>query len=283
VSLSLACAIVGCTERRADPGPPIMVFAAASLARPLQALATAYHDGTGVDVRREIGGSLEHARKITDFGRIPDVLILAEDEVIAALMPAHLDWYVRFATTQLVVAYTDRSRYADSLDAGNWYRILARDGVRIGRGDSALAPVGRHALAVLRRADAYYNQTGVTRALMANAPARHVRPNAAELAVLLETGEVDYVLEYEAVARQHGFRVLPLPLDLAVPVLYGVTVPRDAPRAAAGRAFVEFLLSVDGRRLLRADGVELLRLPVALGNNVPPEIAELVRTVAATP
>lgn len=259
-----------------------MVFAAASLANPLAAFSRAFHDGGGTVVQLELGGSLEHARKITDLGRVPDVLMLAEDEVIASLMPAHIDWYVRFATTRIVIAYTNRSRYGDSLNPENWWRVLSRDGVAIGRGDSVIAPVGRHGVTVLRRAETYYAQAGLTARLLANAVPGYMRPNAADLAALLEAGEVDYVLDYESVAKQHGFKYLTLPLDLAVPVLYGVAVPKLAPNGRGGLSFVEFMLSSDGRRVLRDAGVEMLSLPVAMGTNVPPEISERVRTVAAT-
>jgi ABC-type molybdate transport system substrate-binding protein len=194
-------------------------------------------------------------------------------------MPAHLEWYVRFATTRIVIAYGPRSKHADSLNAENWWRILSRPGVAIGRGDSLIAPVGRHGLAVLRRAEMYYAQAGLARRLLANSPNRLMRPNAAELAALLETGEVDYALDYESVAKQHGFRYLTLPPDLADAVLYGVAVPSRAANRAGGEEFVAFMLSGDGLRVLRDAGVELLRLPVAMGTNVPAEIAERVRTL----
>lgn len=282
--LVFASLLASCGDQRAkEAGPPITVFAAASLAHPLAALADDWNERTGVLVQREIGGSHEHARKITELGRIPDVLMLAEDEVIASLMPAHLEWYVRFGTSRIVIAYGQRSKFADSVNAENWWEILARPGVSIGRGDSLVAPVGRHGLSVLRKAESYYAQAGLTGRLMDNAGNRHMRAHAADLAALLETGEVDYVLEYESVAKQHGFRYVSLPLDLAVPVLYGVAVPARAANVAGGVEFVTFMLSSDGRRIMRDAGVDLLALPVAMGTNVPSEITELVRTVASVP
>lgn len=270
--------LVACGGRSRKPGPPITVFAAASLAQPLAALTQAYLDGTGTVVQRELGGSVEHARKLTELGRIPDVLLLADDDVLASLMPAHIDWYARFATTRLVIAYTERSIHADSISAENWWAILSADGVRVGRGDSVIAPVGRQALSLLRRAETYYDRPGLAEQLRRNAAARFVRPNAADLAVLLETGEVDYIIEYEAVARQHGLKYVTLPLDLATPVLYGVSVPKHAPNAAEARRFVQFMLSADGRRIMNDAGMELLPLAVAIGTNIPPGIAALVRT-----
>jgi molybdate/tungstate transport system substrate-binding protein len=118
--------------------------------------------------------------------------------------------------------------------------------------------------------------------LITSAPASPiVRPNATELAALLETGEVDYILDYESVAQQYGFQFVALPDDLAVAILYGVAVPRAAPHAADAVRFVAFLLSEEGKRILRDAHVNVLSVPVAVGANVPVEITELVRTLTS--
>ena len=109
---------------------------------------------------------------------------------------------------------------------------------------------------------------------------RYVRPNATELAALLETGEVDYILDYESVARQYGFNYVTLPEDLAVAVLYGISVPRQAAHFAEGVQFVALVLSDEGRRILRDASVNMLPVPVAIGSAIPPEISDRVRTVA---
>lgn len=263
------------------PREPITLYAAASLARPVRAMGDAFLDETGIPVRLETGGSMELARRLTDLGASPDVLLLADDDVTASLMPGHIDWYVRFATSRLVLAYTPRSRHADSITAENWRAVLARDGVTIGRADSAIAPAGRHALSVLRRAGDYYREPGLGARLMANATERTVRPNAAELAVLLQSGEVDYILEYESVAKQYGFHYVRLPADLSPAVLYSVSIPRATARHDAAVAFVAHLLGNDGRRFLREASMETLRVPVAMGANLPAGIEALVRTMAS--
>ena len=278
---ALVCA--ACSGSTDEPKPPITIFAAASLARPLATLSDSFRARTGVPARRELGGSLEHVRKVSALGRIPDVILLADDEVIASLTPSHLDWYIRFATSRLVIAYTPRSRHADSVTADNWWRILTRDGVSVGRADSAIAPAGRHALTLLRRAEAYYREAGLSARLLAQSGARFIRPNATELAALLETAEVDYVLEYESVAKQFGFKYILLPADLAGTVLYGVSVPRNAMYRREGERFVTYLLSDEGKAILRGADVEVLRLPVAIGTNIPSGISDLVRTIETGP
>jgi molybdate/tungstate transport system substrate-binding protein len=244
-------------------------------------LADSFRVTTGIPLRVELGGSLELSRRTTDLGTPPDVLLLADDVVMAALMPAHLDWYVRFATSSLVVAHGDRARGVDSISPENWWRILSAEGVTIGRADSAIAPAGRHALGVLRRAEAYYGQRGLTQQLLSRSGPRLVRPNATELAALLDAGQVDFILEYESVARQFGFRYVKLPADLAPAVLYGAGVPKASSRAEDAVRFVVYLLGPDGERIMRAAHVDVLRTPVVIGRNIPVEVSSLGRTVVS--
>jgi len=281
--LSLALLLAGCGgQPREEPKSPITVFAAASLARPLKTLADSFQRRAGIVTLSELGGSLDQSRKMTELGRIPDVLMLVDDDVVAALVPTYLDWYVRFATTRVVVAYGPKSRFAGSITSDNWWRVLSRPGVRIGRADPGTAPAGRHALALLGRTASYYVRPGLTDTLLARSQLRYLRPNATELAALLEAGEVDYILEYESVARQYEFKFVILPDDLAPGILYGLSVPRQAAHIAEAVQFAAFVLSSDGYRILRDAQVSVLTVPVAIGSNVPTEITELVRTVAAT-
>ena len=277
--VAVALALCACAD--AEPRPPITVFAAASLARPLKPLTDSFQRASRVPALVEIGGSLEHARKLTDLGRVSDVIILVDDDVMASLAPAHLAWYVRFATNQLVVAYGARSAHRDSITAENWWRILAKRGVRIGRADPVMAPVGAHALNLLRRVDGYYNRVGASDSLLARALQQYVRPNATELAALLETGEVDYIIDYESVARQYGFAFVALPQDLSPAILYGIGVPRLATNATSGIEFTAYLLSHVGKRMLRDAHIRVLDTPVAVGTDLPSAITPLVRTSAA--
>lgn len=275
----LALALCACADR--NPQPPITIFAAASLARPLKTLTDSFHRQRRVPSLVEIGGSLEHARKITDLGRTPDVIMLADDDVMASLVPGHLGWYVRFATNRLVIAYGERSQLRDSLTTDNWWSVLARRGVRVGRADPTVAPAGHHALNLIRRIDDYYDRRGAGDAVMARALPQYVRSNAAELAALLQTGEVDYIIDYESVARQYGFDFVALPQDLSPTILYGIGVPRQAKDSLNAIEFTAFILSDAGQRALRDAHVRVLDTPVAIGNAIPSAITPLVRTSTA--
>jgi len=283
-TLLLSLLFLGACERPRPevPRPPITIFAAASLARPLRVVADSFRVRSAVTSLVELGGSMDQVRKITDLGRVPDVMLLVDDDLTASLVPAHLDWYVRYGTNRLVIAYAPKSRFADSVTTDNWWKILTRRDVTIGRADPDVAPVGKHALTMLKRASTYYRTAGLSERLIEHAPLRFVRPNAAELAALLETGEVDYIIDYSSVAQQYGFSFVTVPEDLAAPVVYTATVPRSAPHFTEGIEFVAYLLSADGKGLLRDAHVDVLTVPVAIGSVVPPEISRIVRTAFTT-
>ena len=276
----------------------LVVFSAASLAVPMRALLDTVSRESGAVVQEEHGGSLELARRVTELHRVPDVIALADEEVFPrVLVPSATSWYATFARNRMVIAWTARSRYASELDASTWFRILLRPDVLVGRTDPELAPAGYRALLMYALAEQYYREPGLAARLVRASPARLQRGNAAELAALLEAGELDYIIEYESLAQAHHFAMLRLPpeIDLGdaslasayavaavrvrrgqdsvtlrgTPIRYALSVPRAAPHAAAGARFVTTLLGARGKATFRGANVDMLDRPVLIGDSVP--------------
>jgi len=281
----------------------LLLFIAASLTKPIQPVLDTFAARTGVVIQRESGASLEHVRKITDLHRVPDVLLLADADVISQLLvPRYATWYADFARNRMVVAYTDRSRHVKQITAANWMQILQRDDVEVGRTDPNLAPVGYRTLLMFDLAERYYKKPGLAAGLLKHAPERNIRPNAAELAALLAAGELDYIYDYQSVAESNGFHFITLPdainlgaparaADYAAasvtvrgtapgttarftgqPILYGLTIPKDAPHRAAAARFLAYLASPATLRALHAAHVDMLDHPVVHGSGAPPEL-----------
>jgi molybdate/tungstate transport system substrate-binding protein len=284
---------------------PLVVFNAGSLARPLRAALDSFAAANGVRIEQEHAGSLETARKLTELGRIPDVVALADQEVFPqVLMPEHATWYVRFARNRMVLAYGPDARHADELTADNWFDIVRRPGVEVGHSDPNLDPAGYRALLLFQLAERHYARPGLARELAASVPARNIRPKEVDLVALVQTGELDYIWQYESVARAAGLRFLELPpaIDLgdptldetyagaavrvagrspgdtitiaAQPIVYALSIPRGAPHPALAERFVAWLLGEDGRRILRTQFLDALPVPVIVGEGAP---AALVR------
>ena len=275
----------------------IVVYNAGSLAIPLRAALDSFAAREGVTVEQENAGSLETARKLTELGKIPDIVAVADYEVIPLLLvPEHATWYAKFARNRMVLAYEDRSRGAAEINGDNWWQIVTRPGVQVGRADPSLDPNGYRTLLVWQLAERYYKQPGLVQRLASTAPARNVRPKEADLVGLLQAGEFDYIWSYESIAQAVGAKYVNLPsaIDLSSPadsaayavasvrvagktprdsitmrgqpIVYAFTVPKRAPHPAIAERFAAYLVSDDGKRVLRAAKLDVLDRYEVIGN-----------------
>jgi molybdate/tungstate transport system substrate-binding protein len=296
--LLLLLLLAGVTRAGAQAASgPLTVFNAGSLAASFRELLQAFaRRHAGVDPRQESSGSLEAARKLTDLGRVPDVIAVADYQVLANLIvPKHADWYATFSRNAMVILYSDRSTGAKEITRDNWWQVIQRPGVRTGRSDPALDPNGYRTLMVTQLAERHYRQPGLTARLLAAMPPRWVRPKEADLVALVQAGELDYAWSYRNIAVTTGLRSVSLPPEVDLsdpgleatyrqatvrvpagggadsltltgePIVYALTVPRKAPNPAAGAAFVRFVFSPDGQAILRRHGYILLDRPRVVG------------------
>lgn len=262
----------------AAPSGKLIIFHAGSLSVPFAAMEKAFEAKyPGVDVLREAGGSTKMARLISEAGKPADIMASADYTVIdKTLIPGNAVVNVRFATNQLVLCYTDKSKFADEINAKNWPEILQRQGVIWGHSEPNLDPCGYRSLMVLQLAEKFYNQPGLSDKLLANRPQANVRPKAVELITLLQNGDMDYAWEYRSVAVQHGLKFITLDDHINLgnyqlddfykqakvqvtgkkpgtfltrtgqSVTYGVTLINDAPNKEAAEAFLAYLLDPNG-------------------------------------
>ena len=223
----LSAAVLGALVLAGAPLPaqsgPLVVFNAGSLAYPFKQLLDAFSRlHPGVRPMQESSGSLEAARKLTELGKIPDVLAVADYGVIAKLlMPARTTWYVSFASNAMVLAYGERSAGAKEITGRNWWRILLRPDVRWGASNPALDPNGYRTHMVFQLAEAHYREPGLALRLERALRPELVRPSEAQLLALVQSGELDYAWSYQSLARTAGLRWVDLPreVDLSDPAL----------------------------------------------------------------
>jgi len=281
----------------------LVIFNAGSLAYPFRNLLKAFRQANpGVKTSQESAGSLESARKITELGKTPDVLAVADYAIIPKiLIPSHADWYGTFASNALVLAYRNESAGGLEIANYNWYRILLQPGIRTGRSDPALDPAGYRTLMVWQLAERYYRQPQLATLLRAASPPRFMRPKEADLTALLQLGELDYIWTYVSIARTNGFRWLDLPPEVNLsdpaqaatyaearvvlpgatrasdsvefrgePIVYALTIPRNAPHPEVAEAFVRFVYSTAGQRILADAGLQPVVPPSLGGPGQPP-------------
>lgn len=216
----------------------LKIFCAGSLKIPLDKVSELYKERYNVDIYIEAGGSIETIRKITDLGKSADILAVADYRLIPSyLYSEYADWYIGFASNQIVLVYTNRSKYLSELVTGNlsWYDVLSKNDVRWGFSDPNKDPCGYRAVGVIGLASLYYNEGIILNDLLlknTNFQAKFendsveisvpsliniksnslsIRPKSVDLIALLETGGLDYAFEYRSVAIQHGLGYIELP------------------------------------------------------------------------
>ena len=291
---------------------PVVVFHAGSLSVPFAGIEKAFEAKyPQYDVVREAAGSRACARKITDIHKSADVMASADYKVIDNLLiPDYAKFNIHFATNEMVIAYTSRSKYANEINSRNWLQIFLREGVKIGHSNPNLDPCGYRAMLVTKLAEKYYRVPGFFNRLLGygeyyshGEEKRNkviVRPKETDLLALLESGIYDYLYIYRSVAQQHGLQFITLPEEVnlgsashadlyakasfkitgkkpghfltkkGAPMVYGVTIVDDGkrlPRHPEGaKAFLHFLLSDEGRMIMRQNGQNTINPPVVTGN-----------------
>lgn len=287
------------TAPHAAPGV-LSVMNAASITRPVRALLDSFAARTGARCELEPGASLEIARRITELHRTPDVVLLADPDVFPQLlMPEYVKWYTLFARNRIVLAYTPRSRGAARISADNWRAVISEPGVEVGRSDPNTDPSGYRTLLTMQLAERYYRDSGLYARLLAGAPERNVRPREADQVALLQTHELDYIWTYQNLAENDGLKFVKLPdaIDLGAPadsaayahattrvlgkqpgdtltmrgapILFALTIPLAAENRALAERFVAFVLSPDGRRIMRAQHLDALERAYTAGSGEP--------------
>jgi len=292
----------------------IIVYHAGSLTIPFQAIENEFENCyPRVDVKRTPGGSRKISLMVAELGNRVDVLASADYKVIDTLiMPDHASWNTLFAKNSMVIMYTDDSRYADEINANNWYDTLLRQGVKYGHADPDLDPCGYRTVLLWQLAGHHYGKEDLYKKLCASCPERNIRPKSVELISLLETRALDYAFEYESVARQHvaenpGFKYVRLPdrinlssmqyagfyetasielkgkkpgetvIRTGEPIIYSLTMPSTGENTELAVEFLKFFFT-RGLRILEDHGQPVLEPVQTKGaENLPVELKNILR------
>jgi molybdate/tungstate transport system substrate-binding protein len=286
-ALLILTSLVGISQSKTPAlSGDLVIFHAGSLSVPMKEVAAEFNKiYPGVKVLLESAGSVASARKITDLNRPCDILASADYAVIDnMLIPEYADWNIKFVSNELSIVYHESSRYASQINSKNWYDILEKKDVAFARADPNSDPCGYRTVLTLQLAEKYYKKPDLAKIMM-DKDKNYMRPKEVDLIALLESGSIDYIFLYRSVAIQHKLKYIQLPDDINLknmafanhystvsteingkepgkkemikgePMIYGVTLLRDAPNKPAALAFLEFLLNKDkGMKILERNG-----------------------------
>ncbi len=264
----------------------LIIFHAGSLSIPVKDVIEAFKKThPKAEILTESAGSVDCARKITDLHKPCDVMLSADYKVIDKfLIPQFADWNIKFASNEMVLVYSDKSKFDNEITDKNWPEILLKPNVFYGRSEPNSDPCGYRTTFTVKLAEKYFGKPGLAEKILEK-DQRFIRPKEVDLIALLQTNAIDYVFIYRSVAVQHQLPFLTLPdsINLGNPALalwynsvstningnkpgetskqtgeamvYGLTIPKNSPNPELALEFVEFLLSAEnGMKIMAKNG-----------------------------
>jgi molybdate/tungstate transport system substrate-binding protein len=304
----------------------VFVMYAASLIKTFENnIGPSFEKKTGYTYTGEGRGSVQIANMIIDGQRKPDVFVSAGTIPIMKLMNNNnagdnqqqqplAQWLVKFASAEMVIAYSPTSHFRLDLDKAKkgqipWYQVLSQPGFSFGRTDPELDPKGYYIIMTAKLANIYYNDHNIEQSILGqDRNPKQVFPEET-LTTSLETGQLDAIAAYkhEAIAKDLPYITLPSQINLGdpkfsdfykkasytsgmgkavygEPIYFSVTIPEATVSNFAGAvSFVTFLVSSDGQRILQSQGLDYIK-PIAEGNvnKIPINIRSMLTTVRAS-
>jgi len=197
------------------------------------------------DVQLYSGGSAAIIDKVNKQNQFADVLASADTVLIPKnLYPKNATFVIDFAKNSMVLVYTNTSKGAATINADNWYTVLATKEVSYAISDPTSDPAGYRSLMTIALAERKYGDSSIFNTLVApyskmtkvtdgakqTINATNPSPDGKKLVItktgpdiipLLKAGTVDYAFEYSSVAIQSGlpFVTLPPEIDLSDPTM----------------------------------------------------------------
>lgn len=267
----------------------VFVMYAGSLVKTFEStIGPSFERETGYTYVGEGKGAVQIANMIIDQQRSPDVFVSAGTVPIKKIMdnkPPLAHWLVKFASAEIVIAYTPTSPFFNDLEKARkgelpWYEVLSKDDLEFRRTDPDLDPKGYYMIIVAKLANLYYNDPTIKDKILGeDRNLGQILPEET-LMTTLEQGQIDAAEAYrhEAVARGLPYIALPKEINLSdptysdfykeasytlgsghtvygEPIYFSVTIPETSKHVDGSIAFVKFLLSETGRNVLDRDGL----------------------------
>jgi molybdate/tungstate transport system substrate-binding protein len=155
--------------------------------------------------------------------------------------------------------------------------VLQEPGIRIGRTDPKLDPKGAFTVDMITKAADLYHQPDLVEKTLGDPenPAQ-VLPEET-LVGRLQSGQLDAGFFYSTETSDLKIPAFQPAPELAAKASYTLTILSDAPNSAGAARFVDFLLSAQGRALLKQHGVDVIK-PTVTGNGqaIPPSVQAVI-------
>jgi molybdate/tungstate transport system substrate-binding protein len=295
----------GSTSTPKPSGTANVAYAASLAYLNEQVFGPAFAKATGYKYLGTAGPSDGLSAEIAAKTIFPNVFISVGGKSISELGSKFTKWYVQYASTSIVLAYNPASKYAPQFQAiasgkkpvSDLFTIMQQPGFQLGRTDPNTDPQGRAFIYMLELAQMKYHLPKDTMTKILGGPPASPKSTQifeeASLDSRLQAGQLDAASAYLSQAKQLHLHYITLPADINLgdasfadqyakasitittssgpdtktgsPLTLDITTISGAKDAAAGNAFVAYVLSPAGRALYAKQGGYTLLTPTLTG------------------
>ena len=235
----------------------------------------AFQTASGYSVTGKGAGS---TALVTDIkGKVDkgDVFISASPKATATLMGSAngdwVSWYVSYASSNVVLGYNPKSKFAADIKSKPWYEAITEPGLKLGFTDPATDPKGKLVAEALTDTAKSQNLPALT---AIENDKGDVFPEET-LVARLQAGQLDAAFFYTAEAIPANIPTVPL-TGVTEKATYTISTLKGAPNEAGAEAFVAYLLGPSGQAFLKQDGFDLITPPKVTGSGVPSAVQSAI-------
>mgnify|MGYP000241755248 CR=1 FL=1 len=300
--LVLVCIFLFCASCSQKQGTTITVFHAGSLSALFKECKVEFEKQYNCTVLLEASGSIDAVRKITDLHKPCDVIALADVKLFDSLQ-TYCPYWISFASNEMVLAYTTKSKFAQEI-ATDWIYALLRYDIACTRSDPLRDPCGYRTLLVWELASQMYNNPNLKKVLALRSPVEYMRPKETDCIALLEAGACDALWIYKSIAVQQNFPYVTLSdrINLSNPkyeqlykkacvtlsdtkkqytfcgstIAYGASIPVNAANTKGAVAFLTYLCGKEGKALIAKHGFSVIEVSSSKWDIMPLELKKVV-------
>jgi molybdate/tungstate transport system substrate-binding protein len=234
-----------------------------------------------LDLRGRAQGSNALAQLIVGGNIRPDVFIpITPAPAMLVLRSGKAEFAQSIARTEMVIAYSPKSRFAPQFDAAaagrmNWVDVLQQPGLRFGRTDPLTDPQGRNIIFVVMLAAQLYKQPDLVTRILGPTINEQQIFSESTVEARLQSGELDAASAYKVQPGTFNLPYITLPKainlsgdsvrehhpDLALtiggetyrpePLVYYSVVLKDARNSSGAAAFAKWLNESDAQAVFR--------------------------------
>lgn len=234
-------------------------------------IKTSAAQSLGLEMHGRAQGSNALAQLIVGESIRPDVFIpVTPGPAWTVLRAGKAELAQPIARTEMVIAYSPKSRFAPKFDAAakgkqNWWEILQEPELRFGRTDPITDPQGRNIIFSMMLAAKMYKHPGLVEKVLGSPINEKQIFSEPTVEARLQSGQLDAASAYKIQPGPFNLPYISLPKEINLsgenvrsdhpdvvlkigdktytpePLIYYVTVLKDAPNAKGASKFAEWL------------------------------------------